>query len=165
MMKPRNILFLLLLVFAGIAAWFFFTKKHTESVPKKAGLVVMNLLDKEFYDDCRIKDSVHVPFDELEKFVADLDKEKVEIVVYCSNYMCSTSEHAYKKLVAMGFKHVWMYEGGMAEWYQMGYPVEGTCASSYLSTKLKPTQHHDEDASALLTVQELAQKMNLKVAA
>ena len=54
---------------------------------------------------------------------------------------------AAQKLKEMGFENVWAYEGGTAEWYQMGlkaegkYPVEGTCQASYLSAaNEKPAQ-------------------------
>lgn len=128
---------------------------------KKSGLVVINVLDKDLYDDCHIKGSINVPYENLEKFVQDLDKDSSEIVVYCSNYMCSTSGVAAKQLTQMGFKHVWAYEGGTAEWHQMGLPVEGTCKSSYLSNKLPATEHTDASVS-VITAQQLAEKLKVK---
>lgn len=134
----------------------------SEQEPKKTGLFVFNVLDKELYDDCHIKGSIHVPLSELEHQVQGLDKEKAEIVIYCSNYLCASSEHACKKLLSMGFKHVWAYEGGTAEWYQMGLPVEGQSQSAYLTKKIAPPPHEQKSAVLTMTAQELAQKLNVQ---
>ncbi|MFI5333215.1 MAG: rhodanese-like domain-containing protein [Candidatus Babeliales bacterium] len=131
---------------------------------KRSGLVVINVLDKEVYDDCHIKGSVNVPFTKLSEYAQGLDPETAEVVVYCSNYMCSTSGHACKQLMKMGFKHVWAYEGGTAEWYQMGLPVEGPCKNSYLIQKIMPPRHEGEQAIAIITTQELAEKMHVSAA-
>lgn len=163
-MKTTRIFFSILLVAViGLVAWFFLGRKSETRAQQQ--LLILNLLDKEYYDDCRIAGSVHVPFDQLEQFVANLEKDSVEIIVYCSNYMCSTSGYAYKKLKNMGFKHVWMYEGGMAEWYQLGYPVEGMCTNSYLSVKLAQPHHEEKDLVGVITAQQLAQKMHVNTAA
>src|SRR5579871_1320547 len=113
------------------------TKEATEqqAPASKSDLVVINVLDKELYEDCHIKGSVNVALDQLEHFAAGLDKEKAEVVVYCSNYQCSASETAARKLQELGVKNVAVYEGGMAEWYQQNRAHEGACSpekSAYL---------------------------------
>jgi rhodanese-related sulfurtransferase len=134
------------------------TKK--EELQKKQGIFVLNVLDKAMYDDCHIKGSVQVPLEEVERFAASLDPEKAEIVVYCSNYMCTSSEYAVKKLKALGFQHVWAYEGGMAEWYQLGLPIEGSAQQPYLTKKVeKPT--NEEQSIPVITAQELATKLKI----
>lgn len=142
------------LIFFGSYYW-----KSPVGLSKRGGLVVINVLDKEPYDDCHIKGSVNVPFTQLSAYAQNLDPETAEIVVYCSNYMCSTSGHACKQLMKMGFKHVWAYEGGTAEWYQMGLPVEGPCKNSYLTQKMTPPPHDGESTVAVITAQELAKKL------
>jgi rhodanese-related sulfurtransferase len=95
--------------------------------------VVVNVLDKEFYDDCHIKGSLNVanfPFENAE-FFKDFDKS-TPIVFYCSNYMCTGSGAAAQVLKDAGFTNVKAYEGGMAEWLQKGYSVEGPCKQTYL---------------------------------
>ncbi|HZW61847.1 MAG TPA: rhodanese-like domain-containing protein [Candidatus Babeliales bacterium] len=132
------------------------TKK--EEAVKKQGLFVVNVLDKAMYDDCHIKGSIQIPLEEVERFAASLDPEKAEVVVYCSNYMCTSSEYAVKKFLALGFKHVWAYEGGMAEWYQLGLPVEGPAQQPYLSKKVeKPAD--EAHTIPVITAQELAAKL------
>ena len=48
-----------------------------------------------------------------------------EIVVYCSNDACSASVIAYEYLVHHGYTHVRRYAGGILDWEEAGYPLEG----------------------------------------
>jgi rhodanese-related sulfurtransferase len=127
-------------------------------------LYVINVLDKGSFDDCRIAGSTNVPFEEVETFAKDLDR-KAEVVVYCANYMCSASGQAAKKLKDMGFENVWAYEGGSAEWYQMGlknegkFPIEGTCKASYLAAANEKPAEPTASAVPVIGTEELYQKM------
>jgi rhodanese-related sulfurtransferase len=125
---------------------------------KQSGLIIINVLDKDWYDDCHIKGSINVPFFELDEFVKKLDTEKAEIVLYCSNYFCTSSIYACRHLKDMGFKKVWAYEGGIAEWYQLGLPVEGPCQRAYLAKSVQP-EHEMVSDDCLITAQELMQKI------
>lgn len=128
---------------------------------KKQGLFVINVLDKATYDDAHIKGSVHVPFDDVAVFAADLDADNAEIVVYCSNYMCTSSDYVAKRLQALGFKKVWAYEGGMAEWYQLGLPVEGPAKLEYLSKKIEKPAEQESSTVQQITADELAHKLGV----
>lgn len=48
-----------------------------------------------------------------------------EIVVYCSNEACHVSVSAYNLLVDQGFKNVRRYAGGLLDWEDAGFPLEG----------------------------------------
>lgn len=48
-----------------------------------------------------------------------------EIVVYCSNESCVASIAAYKMLKDKGFEKVRRYSGGLLDWEDAGYPLEG----------------------------------------
>ena len=48
-----------------------------------------------------------------------------EIVVYCSNSACPASVFAYEYLVHHGYKHVRRYAGGILDWEEAGYQLEG----------------------------------------
>ena len=48
-----------------------------------------------------------------------------EIVVYCASYDCSASVYAYEYLVGHGYRHVRRYAGGILDWEEAGYPLEG----------------------------------------
>lgn len=48
-----------------------------------------------------------------------------EIIVYCTNPACSASLIAYEALTAQGFTNVTRYAGGIQEWEEAGYLLEG----------------------------------------
>lgn len=128
---------------------------------KKTGLVVINVLDKQWYDDCHIKGSINVPLEAIETYAQQLDPEASEIVLYCSNYFCTSSGYACKLLKNKGFKHVWAYEGGTAEWYQLGFPVEGPCEQEYLKKKIEQSQEADVSSECdTITAQALLAKLS-----
>ena len=53
-----------------------------------------------------------------------LDPED-EIVVYCSDVDCIASKMAYQALREAGFSNVRRYAGGLSDWQDAGYPLEG----------------------------------------
>ncbi len=122
----------------------------------EASLYVINVLDKPFYDDCHIKGSISVPFEKVNSFTAQLNKD-TELVIYCSNYMCSASGQVAGDLISKGFKHVWAYEAGMADWAQKKFPVEGVCQRPYLKAENK--HHNGEVTVPLITAEQLKEKM------
>jgi len=146
----RLVIILLLAVFLGACSCL---KKK-----EKPELLVINVLDKELFNDCRIKGSVNVPFEHLEDFARKLDKD-THIVVYCSNYRCTASFLGVRMLRQMGFKDVWAYEAGIAEWHQKRLPVEGPCRQPYLTMENKPIESDKESDIAIITTDELQRKL------
>lgn len=124
----------------------------------QTGLVVINVLDKYFYDDCHIQGSINIPLETIDTEIDSIDKS-AEVVLYCSNYQCTGSDYAAEKFIKRGFNHVYVYKGGAAEWYQAGLPVEGLCTEPYLSRQVQ--QADDSSVVPLITKELLAQKMGL----
>lgn len=129
----------------------------TLSTKKEPSLEVINVLDKELYDDCHIKGSINIPFNMIEQYAKRLDKN-THVVLYCSNYMCTASGAAARMLKKMGFENVWAYEAGMAEWYQDKLPVEGNCKESYLNIHLEKPEITEQGIQPI-TTQELKNKI------
>ena len=48
-----------------------------------------------------------------------------DIVIYCSNPSCIASIVGYQLLTNMGYSKVRRYAGGIVDWEQAGYPMEG----------------------------------------
>jgi rhodanese-related sulfurtransferase len=48
-----------------------------------------------------------------------------EIIIYCSNPSCIASIIGYQHLTRMGYKNVKRYAGGIVDWEEAGYPLEG----------------------------------------
>src|SRR5436309_3066003 len=83
--------------------------------------VVMTLSDWA-YRAKRIPGSLH--FATLEEAAQALDPTE-EIIVYCAGYDCMASVTATDYLESQGFTHVRRYAGGVADWEEAGYPLEG----------------------------------------
>lgn len=156
-----------LLVTLSSCSWFKSNEKteSTVSVP----FVVVNVLDKKYYDDCHIVSpsiaSINVPMEQLQEYALDVthgwNKDTTTIIVYCGNYKCLASGESAKMLKELGFKNVWAYEGGIAEWKYLGYPVEGTCGtdvSGFLSDYQKP-EGYSPDEQIAITVEQLQEKI------
>ncbi len=125
---------------------------------KQKGLVIINVLDKDLYDDCHIAGSINVPFEEVGKYAQSNFDTDAEIVLYCTNYFCTSSGYAQKKLKSLGFKHVWAYEGGTAEWYQLGFPINGPAKQKYLERKIKTPEYDSDELAAIITAETLKRK-------
>jgi rhodanese-related sulfurtransferase len=48
-----------------------------------------------------------------------------EIIIYCSNPSCIASIIEYQHLTHMSYKNVRRYAGGIVDWEEAGYPLEG----------------------------------------
>ena len=58
----------------------------------------------------------------------DLEKNLAKdesIVVYCTDNACNKSIMLYQLLEALGYKNVTRFSGGMIEWQNEGYKLEG----------------------------------------
>jgi rhodanese-related sulfurtransferase len=97
----------------------------------ESGVKVINVLDKQFYDDAHIPGSINISVMQVEEKAKAWPKT-TKIVVYCSNYTCSASGMIARKLKTLGFEDVFAYEAGMAGWKQAGLPVDGPAKEKYL---------------------------------
>jgi len=59
---------------------------------------------------------------------ARLLKPADTIVVYCSDEACVASQMAYRALTEGGYGNVRRYAGGLSDWSDAGYPLEGHSA-------------------------------------
>jgi rhodanese-related sulfurtransferase len=82
------------------------------------------------YDRLHIPGSLH--FDSLSEAMAHLTPED-EVVVYCSTKWCHQSVEAYLLLRRQGFDKLSRYAGGLMEWADACYPLEGERASDFVS--------------------------------
>ena len=83
---------------------------------------LVNCLDDWMFQAKRIPGSIH--FVSLKHVLDTLDPTE-EIIVYCSNLGCTASVLVYQQLVEHGFQNVTHYAGGIADWEDAGYPLEG----------------------------------------
>lgn len=88
--------------------------------------VLVNTLARDRFAETRIPGSVNIP-QESPTFAEEVEQaaggKKQNVVVYCANHHCPSSQEAAKKLDLAGFKHVFDFEGGAEEWRQAGEPL------------------------------------------
>ncbi len=53
------------------------------------------------------------------------DSKDTKIVVYCSSFECKLSPMCARKLADAGFTNVVDYEGGLKDWAEHGFELEG----------------------------------------
>ncbi len=92
---------------------------------QNGNLVVIEVLSHEQYAKGHVPGALNVPlgeqFDEtIQQAVPDRDKE---VVVYCANKQCSASPRAAQRMEELGYRHVYDYEDGKADWQDAGLPM------------------------------------------
>ncbi|MBD3310281.1 rhodanese-like domain-containing protein [Candidatus Woesearchaeota archaeon] len=88
---------------------------------------LIDVLSKDAFEKKRIPGSVNIPVDEdfEEKIKEKYPDKDTKIVVYCASFECHSSPKAAEKLDEMGYTEVYDYEGGIRDWEEAGYPLEG----------------------------------------
>jgi phage shock protein E len=89
-----------------------------------AGLVILDIRTPEEFNQARLADAVMVDF-YAENFAAQLDTldKDVPYVMYCNSG--NRSSEAVKTMEDLGFVEVYEVDGGIVNWYDQGYPIEG----------------------------------------
>lgn len=169
-----TLIFAAAFVLSYYAAYWVMLDKHPGFVEERGvSLRLVNVLDKEQFDDAHIDggaqvQSIQSSLQDLPNQAAEWDKS-VPVVTYCSNYYCLASSSAAEKLMDLGFKEVYAYEAGMAEWFQLSqqdkeYRVAGPAQAKYLNIKVKKSSKKHENIRLISSQQlkELIKKANLK---
>ncbi|MBT3455554.1 rhodanese-like domain-containing protein [bacterium] len=126
---------------------------------KKDEFLLIDVSFKDVFSDCHINGAVNIPFDKVEIKARKLNKDG-KVVLYCTNYECTSSLEAAKILKRKGFKDISVYEGGIAEWHQLGnegkdFHCNGKCKNAFLSQKIEPHEVEHQDGMAVISAQEL----------
>lgn len=95
----------------------------------KAALVyVIDVRDRQAYDDGHIPGSRSIPADELVSSLSTIPKDRL-IVAYCSDSGCGLAPRAALELAEKGFR-VQVLVGGVAEWSRHGFELEFTAGEA-----------------------------------
>lgn len=96
--------------------------------------ILVNVLSEDSFESMHIPGSINADIaqdDFLDKIeeVTGGDNDQ-EIVVYCSSSTCQASPAAARKLEDAGYPNVFHYKGGMADWKDAGYEIDGVMSES-----------------------------------
>lgn len=84
-----------------------------QELDQKRGAVIIDVRTNKEYGQGHIPGAVHVPLADVGTKVKKLKKDK-EIVVYCQSG--SRSIWAIKRLIGMGYTHLYNLKGGYSAW-------------------------------------------------
>ena len=128
------------------------------SAKKESKLVIINVLDPDYYQDCHITGSINIPFEQFEDAIRSMNKQD-NYVTYCSNYTCTAAPFAAGMMQDQGFEHVSVLPGGIVDWYQKGLPVQGLAQKEYLKDENEPLDGHADKSIAIITTERLHELM------
>lgn len=160
-MKKLLLLGIVLVIFI-LAYWNIAQRKKIYvEPPLRNTLYVINVLEKEDYEDCHIKNSISVTMDDLNEFLRNINRNAI-LVFYCANYFCTSSDEAALRAKENNFSDVYVYRGGMSEWYQKSkedksYEYEGPALKTYLNFVIAPKNPIDsKEESAVNVIREIS---------
>lgn len=86
--------------------------------------ILVDLLPASDYHRAHIQGALNIPITELETKANQWLSHPIDIIVYSASLKCRGAEFAQDYLAKHGFR-VWRLEGGLEEWIQKLYPLEG----------------------------------------
>lgn len=89
-----------------------------------SGVVLIDARPAEEYSYLHIRGALNVPIGRIEELAATLDPDS-PIVVYGQDAGSAESAVAADKLNTLSFANVLRYQGGLDDWMEAGYGVEG----------------------------------------
>ena len=94
-------------------------------------LVLLEALPERYWRDAHLPGARLFPHDQVDRLAPKMLPDKdAEIVVYCANKACQNSKVAAHRLSTLGYKNVYAYEEGKADWIEAGLPTES--AANYV---------------------------------
>ena len=78
------------------------------------------------FADGHIPGAINVPeykFSPEDPNLKLVDKNE-KIIIYCEGDQCEVSKRLAREFKKLGYKKVWIYLGGMKEWWEYKFPIE-----------------------------------------
>ena len=96
----------------------------SEALLSKRPPVVLEALDRQYYDDGHIPTARLLPLAEIDRAPAIVADKDQAIVLYCASPTCRNSHQAAAHLERQGYRNVAIYPGGKADWVGAGLRLE-----------------------------------------
>jgi rhodanese-related sulfurtransferase len=88
--------------------------------------VFIDARDQWDFAESHIKNALNIPeykFDPRDKILESMNKS-ASYVIYCGGDDCDISKRLADELSKLGFKNLYVYEGGFKQWQELNLPVE-----------------------------------------
>jgi rhodanese-related sulfurtransferase len=86
---------------------------------------VFEVLSEQHWASGHIPGSKAMPLDRIADVArAEAPDKDANVVVYCASVTCKNSHIAAEKLATLGYRSVFVYAGGKADWKDAGFPLE-----------------------------------------
>lgn len=103
-----------------------------EKLDNQSNVLLVDTLGEQSYQRAHLPQAVCISArkDDFSDRVAQaVTDKKQEVIVYCGSFSCGLSPQAAQQLVEAGFENVVDFEGGLKDWVESGYGLEGEEAS------------------------------------
>ncbi|MGW2704666.1 rhodanese-like domain-containing protein [Streptomyces sp. NPDC001340] len=91
---------------------------------------LVEVLPREEYEHAHLPGAVHLWLRDLDREARNRLDPNRPVVVYCWAWLCEMSPRAAAQLEQLGFRQVYDYVPGKADWLAAGLPTEGPAAES-----------------------------------
>jgi rhodanese-related sulfurtransferase len=90
---------------------------------------LVEVLPRKSYEQAHLPGALHIGLRDLDEQAPErLDRAR-PVIVYCADELCDMSPRAAARLEQLGFRQVYDYVPGKADWLAAGLPREGQAAS------------------------------------
>lgn len=100
------------------------TEGHKSMLDQDIEVAVFDARNYEEYQVVHIKGTLSLPQKKFDQFKHLLPESKSKFIVfYCNGVKCGKSKKAAKKVMALGYRNVFVYAEGMPVWEEKGMPI------------------------------------------
>jgi rhodanese-related sulfurtransferase len=94
-------------------------------IERGAAITIVEALPEPYYRRSHLPGAINIPAEQVPELAPRLLPDKnAEIVVYCANLPCPSSEMVVRALLDLGYGNVRDYAEGKQDWIEAGYPTE-----------------------------------------
>jgi len=170
----KNLLNSFLIIFVGIFLMSL-SKCNSDKKLYYNNLYLIDVNDKDIFNDIKIKGAINLNYENAKKEASNFNKD-FKLIFYCSDYFCPTSDLTAEIFYELGFKNLFVYKGGIQEWYQLSlknpedYQIEGAAKSKFLNRSIEKPESEknlEESTIKIISAQDLSKllKTNINKAA
>ncbi len=96
-----------------------------QRIDRGDAITIVEVLGPMYFEDAHLPGAKNLPHDRVDELAPTvLPDRSATVVVYCSNTACQNSTVAARRLVQLGYEHVYEYVEGKQDWIEAGLPVE-----------------------------------------